>query len=94
MRVWLSDDNAIVREKLRRLAASRQRPLLERIVRQGIAEGTFTSREPGFLPSVLVGLLQAMGELAMELAGMGEARLYAGSYSEWITDPERHVIKS
>ena len=67
MRVWLSDDNAIVREKLRRLAASRQRPLLERIVRQGIAEGTFTSREPGFLPSVLVGLLQAMGELAMEL---------------------------
>lgn len=31
--------------------------------------------------------------LAMELAGLGEARLYAGSYSEWITDPKRPVEK-
>jgi thiosulfate/3-mercaptopyruvate sulfurtransferase len=31
--------------------------------------------------------------LAMELAGLGEARLYAGSYSEWITDPVRPVEK-
>ena len=29
--------------------------------------------------------------LAMRIAGLGEARLYAGSYSEWITDPKRPV---
>ena len=29
--------------------------------------------------------------LAMLHAGMGEARLYAGSWSEWITDPRRPV---
>lgn len=29
--------------------------------------------------------------LAMELAGLGESRLYAGSWSEWITDRERKV---
>ncbi|OGO66164.1 MAG: 3-mercaptopyruvate sulfurtransferase [Chloroflexi bacterium RBG_19FT_COMBO_47_9] len=31
--------------------------------------------------------------LAMMKAGMGEVRLYAGSYSEWITDPNRPVEK-
>jgi thiosulfate/3-mercaptopyruvate sulfurtransferase len=31
--------------------------------------------------------------LAMMMAGLGEARLYAGSYSEWITDANRPVEK-
>lgn len=31
--------------------------------------------------------------LAIQHAGMGEARLYAGSWSEWITDPDRAVEK-
>jgi len=67
MRVWLSEDNAIVREKLRRLASQRQLPWLEGIVRQGIAEGSFTTRVPDHLARVLVALIGGMGELAMEL---------------------------
>jgi AcrR family transcriptional regulator len=67
MRVWLSEDNVIVREKLRRLASERQRPWMERIVRQGIEEGTFTSRYPDYLARVLVALMEGMGELAAEL---------------------------
>jgi thiosulfate/3-mercaptopyruvate sulfurtransferase len=31
--------------------------------------------------------------LAMEIAGLPGARLYAGSWSEWITDPNRPVAK-
>ena len=67
MRVWLSEDNVIVREKLRRLRRERQRPWMERIVSQGIAEGTFTSRFPDYLARVLVALMEGMGELAAEL---------------------------
>jgi AcrR family transcriptional regulator len=67
MRTWLSEDNAIVRGKLKRLAAQRQLPWLEQIVRQGIAEGSFTSRFPDHLAGLLVTLLQGMGEVALEL---------------------------
>jgi thiosulfate/3-mercaptopyruvate sulfurtransferase len=39
------------------------------------------------------GVTAAHDILAMMKAGLGEARLYAGSYSEWITDSKRPVEK-
>lgn len=67
IRVWASDDNVVVRERLRRHTSQRQLQLLEAIVQQGIAEGCFTSRHPDQLARVVVGFLVSMGELAMEL---------------------------
>lgn len=67
MRVWGSNDNVVVRERLRRLLAKRQLRLLEAVVRQGIAEGSFTSRFPDHLARVLVGFMAGMAELAMDL---------------------------
>lgn len=37
------------------------------------------------------GVTATQNVLAMEYAGMGEAKLYAGSWSEWITDPKRPI---
>lgn len=39
------------------------------------------------------GVTSAHDILALMKAGLGEARLYAGSYSEWITDPKHPVEK-
>ncbi len=39
------------------------------------------------------GVTAAQNILALKHAGLGDARLYAGSWSEWITDPKRPVDK-
>ncbi len=39
------------------------------------------------------GVTAASNLLALQHAGMGEGMLYAGSWSEWITDPSRSVAR-
>ncbi len=67
LQVWLSDDNVLVRDKLRRLTVARLTPLLAPIVRQGCAEGTFSVSSADATARVLVSLLQGLNELASEL---------------------------
>ncbi|HEY4227865.1 MAG TPA: TetR/AcrR family transcriptional regulator [Candidatus Limnocylindrales bacterium] len=64
---WLADDNAIVREKLRRLVAARLTPVLTDIVRQGTADGDFTPSNAEATAQVLVSLIQGTQELASQL---------------------------
>jgi len=67
MEVWKSDGNAVVREKLRRLTASRMLPLLSTVVRQGVDEGTFNVASPAETTRVLMSLMQGFQEIAMDL---------------------------
>ena len=67
MRVWLSDENAIVREKVRHLTAIRLTPLLARIVQQGNAEGVFRTCSAEHAAGVFVSLVLGANETASRL---------------------------
>ena len=64
---WMSDRNAIVREKFRQLVARRMTGLLERILRQGVEDGDFTVADPESTAKVIVALIQGTQEWAGEL---------------------------
>jgi AcrR family transcriptional regulator len=67
MRVWFSDDNAIVRQKLRREQVRLITPHIAAIIRQGIAEGAFTLADPEQMARVVLSLILETGDEAGEL---------------------------
>ena len=64
LEAWLTDDNAIVRDKLRHGIARRLTPVLATIIAQGATEGTFMVTAPGHTARVVVSLLQGANETA------------------------------
>jgi TetR/AcrR family transcriptional regulator, transcriptional repressor for nem operon len=60
-RVWYSDDNAIVRQKVDEAVVKQRAPLLTEIVRQGVREGVFTTAYPDQAGEVILSLLHGMG---------------------------------
>jgi AcrR family transcriptional regulator len=64
---WLLEENAALRDKLRRGQVARLQPVLEQIVRQGIEEGVFAVTSPEDATRVLVSLWQGMGDDTTEL---------------------------
>jgi AcrR family transcriptional regulator len=67
IRVWRSDDNAVVREHFRRGAIAAMTPLLATIVRQGVAEGSFTAASPAHAGRVVASLALGANEAATDL---------------------------
>ncbi len=67
LEVWLSDENAIVREKLRGTTVRRLVPILAPIIQQGIDEGTFSASSAEETARVFVMLLQGFQEIATDL---------------------------
>lgn len=67
LRVWYSDDNAIVRLKVDQAVFAQRAPLLTQIVRQGVAEGSFSTTHPDQAGEVILSLLQGMGNTHAKL---------------------------
>jgi len=67
IKVWDSDGNAIVREKVRRLSERIMVPLFSAVVRQGVDEGTLRVDSPDETARVLVSLMQGFQLQATDL---------------------------
>lgn len=67
MRVWTSDENALVRDRFRAHAMARLTPLLARILEQGAAEGTTAAAPPRPTAAVFVSLVLAANDHAGRL---------------------------
>lgn len=72
LRVWYSDDNALMREKLRQAMLTQLVPLLSAIITQGRGEGIFSAGSPD-TARVLVTLVQGAQDLAGELFSARQA---------------------
>lgn len=59
--VWLTDDNALVREKVEEALASRRTPLLIRIIQQGVTEGTLDTPFVAQAAEIILALARTMG---------------------------------
>jgi len=64
-RVWLSDENTLMRDKMWQHLMLRLAPLLAAILRQGDDEGVFAVGSPDDTARVLVALLRGLNELAV-----------------------------
>ncbi len=60
LRVWYTDDNIMVRQKVEEATLKRRAPLLTEIVHQGIKEGAFTTSHPDQVGEIIVSLIQSM----------------------------------
>jgi len=67
MRVWYTDDNAIIRQKADEAAIERRAPLLNTIAQQGIREGVFKLADPDRAGEIILALILGMGNTHAKL---------------------------
>jgi AcrR family transcriptional regulator len=66
-RVWLSDENTLMRDKMWRHLMLRLAPVLARIIRQGDREGVFSVASPDETARVLVALIHGLNDTAVRM---------------------------
>jgi AcrR family transcriptional regulator len=67
MRIWYSNDNAIIRQKMSSGALKWTAPMvLEPIIRQGVAEGVFTVRYPEQVAKIVMGIALSLSDTMIE----------------------------
>jgi AcrR family transcriptional regulator len=67
LRVWYTDSNALMRQKQETATIKRFAPMLAKVIRQGIAEGVFTTKYPNQFASTMLGLSRGFEDTLAEL---------------------------
>lgn len=62
LRVWYTDDNALVRQKLHAANDKRTAPLLSAIIRQGIQEGVMSASYPDHIGEIVLSIMADLSE--------------------------------
>lgn len=74
LRVWYTDDNAVVRQKVFSASAKSVVPMLTSIISQGIQEGVLDTPYPEQMGEVIHSLFQGLGDAFSGLLLSGEPR--------------------
>jgi AcrR family transcriptional regulator len=67
LRVWLADENAIVRQKMFSTSVKQVTPPLAEIIRQGVKEGVFTTAYPDQISHAIIYILQGLSDTIVDL---------------------------
>jgi TetR/AcrR family transcriptional repressor of nem operon len=67
LRVWLADENAIVRQKMFSTSVKHVTPALAEIIRQGVEEGVFTTEHPEQVSHAIIYIIQGLGDTIIDL---------------------------
>jgi AcrR family transcriptional regulator len=86
LRVWLSDENAIVRQKLMNTSIEYIIPLLADIIRQGKREGVFTALYPEQTCQVIIYTLLGLSNSIIELLISDESERDAAQVKQTVTE--------
>jgi AcrR family transcriptional regulator len=74
LKVWYTDDNAIVREKMITAMVKRFAPLLSVIIRQGVQEGVLSTSYPDSMAEAVIYLIKSLGDTFIEPLLAGEPK--------------------
>lgn len=67
LRIWYTDNNALVRQKLYSATVKQVAPAFSEIVRQGIREGIFSPAYPDYVSELIFSLWHNMGDTMAEV---------------------------
>jgi len=99
LRVWLADENAIVRQKLLAMTVKQVTPLLTEIIRQGNQEGVFTTPYPDQVCHVIIYILLGLSDTIIDLFLSDETKrdnayieTAVTEYTDALTDAMERVL--